>query len=431
VPWFDFGREFPLDWLSHQRPSMSIILAARAALRVLPFISGLKPREKIAIFRATHIAHIAATTREPLGQEFRELGVDAADQISVHFKHFETAKKWPQNVSAAWACSATASAVGYAGVDAYYTGGFDPRSRHPWQTGLAADANSAARYAYNAMGHAEAAAGAYAPEIGTSCSVDIKCADRGRQSPFEISSMPLWAGNREGPNWFRQSLATLKDELARDPHDDWSVWTDWYDDRVAGTSCDARLELARATLPKDAWKKAPDVVNAEMRRLRNIAAQQNFAASPSSLETRPEYHSCFISYSSRDHDFAERLNANLREARVPCWFAAHDLPIGAKTWDAIDDAIRFRDKLLVILSDAPIDSDWVEDEVSKAFAEERERKTIVLFPIRIDDAVMTTREPWARKLLDQRHIGDFRQWSDPAEYSQALMLLLRDLKIAR
>ena len=56
-----------------------------------------------------------------------------------------------------------------------------------------------------------------------------------------------------------------------------------------------------------------------------------------------------------------------------------------------------------------IASDWVEDEVNKAFAEERDRKRLVLFPVRIDDAVVETSEPWARKLRDQRNIGDFRK----------------------
>jgi hypothetical protein len=81
----------------------------------------------------------------------------------------------------------------------------------------------------------------------------------------------------------------------------------------------------------------------------------------------------------------------------------------------------------VILSRASVVSDWVEDEVSKAFAEERERNKTVLVPIRIDDAVMATPEPWARKLRDQRNIGDFRQWKKPTEYWKSLERLLRDL----
>ena len=104
------------------------------------------------------------------------------------------------------------------------------------------------------------------------------------------------------------------------------------------------------------------------------------------------------------------------------------LTIGAKTWDAIDEAIHLRDKLLLILSKASIASEWVEDEVNKAYAEERSRKETVLFPIRIDQAVMSTDEPWAVKLRDQRNIGDFRQWRKPAEYQKGLDRLLRDLK---
>jgi hypothetical protein len=149
---------------------------------------------------------------------------------------------------------------------------------------------------------------------------------------------------------------------------------------------------------------------------------------PSLRADAVQFYSCFISYSSRDKVFAERLYADLQNKGVRCWFAPHDLPIGAKSRDAIDDAIRLRDKLLVILSKASIASDWVEDEVSKAFAEEGERKETVLFPIRIDDTVMTTPEPWARKLRDQRNIGDFRHWKKPAEYQKSLERLLRDLK---
>jgi hypothetical protein len=40
----------------------------------------------------------------------------------------------------------------------------------------------------------------------------------------------------------------------------------------------------------------------------------------------------------------------------------------------------------------------------------------VLFPVRIDETVMTTAEPWAVKLRDQRHIGDFRRWKNRDAY---------------
>ena len=121
-----------------------------------------------------------------------------------------------------------------------------------------------------------------------------------------------------------------------------------------------------------------------------------------------------------------------------CWIALDDLKIGAKIRDAIDEEIRIRDKLIVIMSEAAIRSDWVKAEVSKAFAkergrnkahaEQRERKKTVLFPIRIDDAAGTTSEPWARRLRDEYNIWDFRSWPEPAAYQKNLNRLLRDLK---
>jgi uncharacterized protein YjbI with pentapeptide repeats len=148
---------------------------------------------------------------------------------------------------------------------------------------------------------------------------------------------------------------------------------------------------------------------------------------PSLLNQAIQHYSCFISYSSKDDEFANRIHADLQNSGVRCWFAPHDLPIGAKTWDAIDEAIKLRDKLLLVLSNNSIGSDWVEDEVQKAFAEERDRKGLVLFPVRIDDAVMETPEPWARKLRDQRNVGDFRKWKDHDAYKQSFERVLRDL----
>jgi uncharacterized protein YjbI with pentapeptide repeats len=150
---------------------------------------------------------------------------------------------------------------------------------------------------------------------------------------------------------------------------------------------------------------------------------------PSLLNQPTQHYSCFISYSTKDDEFAKRLYADLQNNGVRCWFAPHDLPIGAKTWDAIDEAIKLRDKVLLVLSKSAIDSDWVEDEVQKAFAEERDRKQLVLFPIRIDETVMETPEAWARKLRDQRNIGDFRSWKDHDAYKQSFERVLRDLTI--
>jgi hypothetical protein len=142
-----------------------------------------------------------------------------------------------------------------------------------------------------------------------------------------------------------------------------------------------------------------------------------------------EFQSCFISYSSKDEEFATRLHADLRNSGVHCWFAPEDLKIGDKLRPAFDDAIRIHDKLMVILSEHSVKSLWVEKEVETAFEKERQQNKIVLFPIRLDDAVMDTAEAWAADLRRTRYIGDFRQWKNDGAYKKAFERLLGDLKL--
>jgi hypothetical protein len=150
---------------------------------------------------------------------------------------------------------------------------------------------------------------------------------------------------------------------------------------------------------------------------------------PSLLNQPIQHYSCFISYASTNEEFARRLHADLQNKGVRCWFAPEDMKIGAKILDTLDEAIRLRDKVLLVLSEASIASDWVEDEVTKAFAEERQRGGMVLFPVRLDDAVFATKEAWALKLRDNRNIGDFRAWKDHDAYQRTLERLLRDLRV--
>lgn len=141
-----------------------------------------------------------------------------------------------------------------------------------------------------------------------------------------------------------------------------------------------------------------------------------------------EFYSCFISYSSKDEELAERLHADLRSKNVRCWFAPEDLKIGDKLRSAFDEAIRVHDKLMVLLSENSVSSEWVEKEVETAFEKERHEKRTVLFPIMLDDAVMETHQAWAADIRRTRHIGDFRDWKNHDSYKKGFERLLRDLK---
>lgn len=165
------------------------------------------------------------------------------------------------------------------------------------------------------------------------------------------------------------------------------------------------------------------------------ADQQNtpLSLAPTSTQqqnTPSDYHTCVLSYATEDQAFAEKLHADLQSKGVSCWFAPHDLRPGDKLRTQIYEAIQKKDKLLLILSEHAVKSDWVEREVEVAFERERQPpEVLVLFPIQLDEAVMFTDAAWAGDIRRIRFIGDFRQWQDNAIYQRALQRLLRDLHV--
>ena len=163
--------------------------------------------------------------------------------------------------------------------------------------------------------------------------------------------------------------------------------------------------------------------------LRGAGVPEDFIVYMRSLVGKAiDFYSCFISYSSNDDAFAHRLHADLQQKGVRCWFAPEDLKIGDKFRTRIDESIRVYDKLMVVLSENSIRSPWVEEEVEAALEKEHRQNKLVLFPIRLDDAVMDTDQAWAASLRRTRHIGDFRAWKDHDHYQKSLDRLLRDLK---
>jgi uncharacterized protein YjbI with pentapeptide repeats len=149
---------------------------------------------------------------------------------------------------------------------------------------------------------------------------------------------------------------------------------------------------------------------------------------PSLLNNPIQFYSCFISYSSKNRIFVDRLYADLQNKGVRCWLASENLKIGEKLRIGIDESIRVHDKLLLVLSKHSVASDWVEQEVETALDRERKEKRIVLFPIRLDDVVMKIDTGWPALIKNTRNIGDFLKWRSPQAYQKSLDRLLRDLK---
>jgi len=163
--------------------------------------------------------------------------------------------------------------------------------------------------------------------------------------------------------------------------------------------------------------------------LRQTGVPEDFLAYlPSLMNKAIEYYTCFISYASKDENFARRLYADLQREGVRCWFAPEDLKIGDHYHQRIDESIRLYDKLILILSEQAVQSAWVEREVAAAREKEDQLGREVLFPIRLDEVVMHTTKAWAADVRRRWHIGDFTRWKYHDAYQQAFVGLLRDLR---
>ena len=90
------------------------------------------------------------------------------------------------------------------------------------------------------------------------------------------------------------------------------------------------------------------------------------AAIPKIVANTDQLTSCFISYSNIDIELARRLHKDLSDHGVRCWFAPENLRSGDRIRYQIDESIHQHDKLLLILSEASIESSWVEKEVETA-----------------------------------------------------------------
>jgi TIR domain/Pentapeptide repeats (8 copies) len=171
--------------------------------------------------------------------------------------------------------------------------------------------------------------------------------------------------------------------------------------------------------------------------LRGAGVPDEIITYAKSLVGRPfEFYSCFISYSSRDQEFAERLHADLQDKGVRCWFAPKDTQGGRKLHEQIDQAIRVHERLLLILSVHSMQSEWVKTEIAKARQREVREKWQVLFPVRLVpfEAIREwkcfdadTGKDSAREIREY-FIPDFSNWKNDDAYQAAFRRLLRDLK---
>lgn len=149
-----------------------------------------------------------------------------------------------------------------------------------------------------------------------------------------------------------------------------------------------------------------------------------------------QFYSCFISYSTKDDEFARRLHSRMREANLRVWFAPEEMKGGEKVHEQVERAIQLHDRLLVVLSEESMKSNWVINEIRNARRVELREYRRKLFPIgltsfdRVKDWKLIDPDTGEDLALELRsyYIPDFSNWKDHDAFEREFDRLLRDLR---
>jgi hypothetical protein len=218
-----------VEWLRGKPCEVSLALAVRMALRVLPAVS-LETKEAnyldtlvSPVFRATGVAFAVATYPAQ------------ATKLSVNAHAAAVATRVP-----------TAGAAHRAAVAVN-------NSNSSIARGTATAAASAAERAIPADARAA---------FWSAISIDATRVEKGAAASV-IAGSPLWPQGQ--PDQLQSLWQEMKAALLA-ANQDWLVWIHWYDLRLSGHCRDEELELAYVRIEEALWDQGPAIVNAEIKR---------------------------------------------------------------------------------------------------------------------------------------------------------------------
>ena len=110
----------------------------------------------------------------------------------------------------------------------------------------------------------------------------------------------------------------------------------------------------------------------------------------------------FISYSSEDRNFAERLATDLRNLGIGIWLDKWEIKVGDSIIEKIEKGIKDNDFLGIVLSPSSVKSKWARKELSAALMKELKSKSVVILPIFLRDCDIPP-------LISDKRYADFRK----------------------
>jgi len=143
------------------------------------------------------------------------------------------------------------------------------------------------------------------------------------------------------------------------------------------------------------------------------------------------FQTVFISYNTQDQKFADKIYNSLKLYGVPCWYAPHHIRGGRTVREQIQSAIQKHERVLLIISEASMNSEWVHYEISEAKRREKEEGRRVLFPISLvpfekikNWVIEDDQTPDLAKEIRKFYIPDFSRWQNREVFGSEFKKLL-------
>jgi hypothetical protein len=349
--------------LDAQPEQLRIALAARAALRVLPMLGLALPRSGsvndtleaaiLSTFRAVSTAWIAPF--EWIDAERFEWIARSATASSL----LVDTTTWINPAASAAQRSATESvrAVGLVGptsTDALVTAikeAFAAEAREVQCSGLSALADD----------------------------FDL-ISKRGQQDRTFLSRVALWPTLT--PHWVEPRLSALQRALhVKNSSSDWRVWILWYHNRLNGTVYSVEAETAYLNIPDGIWTQGPAAVNAEIIKRIGIPEPPPDRVQPDSTPTKP---TIFISYTSRDRNWAHWIGVTLRDNGYTPFVHEWEVGAGENLARWMDESIEAADRMLGVFTDAYVKALFSSSERWAAYWDDPQGRKGFLVPVEVE-----------------------------------------------
>ena len=134
----------------------------------------------------------------------------------------------------------------------------------------------------------------------------------------------------------------------------------------------------------------------------------------------------FVSYSSKDSEFVDKLGEKLDKLHIRYWRDKKD-----ETARRLDRSTLLYPTILVVLSTSSVNEPWVEYEVGKAVKLSRELERDVLCPIALDDSWAKSAQMSAqlRSQIEEYDVLFFKNWQNQDAFEREMKKLIAGLDL--